>query len=62
MANKGHLALFNQGVETWGPWRRANPGIHLSLSRANLVGAHLRLLAILSFGTMALIVAAPLLH
>ena len=62
MANKAHLALFNQGLETSGQWPRNGPDIHLNLSRANLVGAHLRLLAILSFGTVALIVAAPLWH
>jgi hypothetical protein len=60
MANKEHLALFKQGVEAWSQWRRGTPGVRLDLSRANLVGAHLRLLALLSLGTVALIIAVPL--
>lgn len=41
MANKEHLALIKQGVETWNRWRRDNPDIRPDLSQASLVGAHL---------------------
>ena len=60
MANKEHLALFKQGVEARNQWRRGTPDVRPDLSRANLVGAHLRLLALLSLGTVALIIAVPL--
>jgi hypothetical protein len=60
MANKGHLALLEQGMEAWNRWRRDIPAVRLNLSRTTFVGAHLRLLAILSLGTVGLIVASPL--
>ena len=41
MANKEHLALLKQGVETWNRWRRDHPDVCPDLSQANLAGAHL---------------------
>jgi uncharacterized protein YjbI with pentapeptide repeats len=41
MANEGHLARLQQGVEAWNQWREANRGIQPDLSRANLTQADL---------------------
>jgi uncharacterized protein YjbI with pentapeptide repeats len=41
MANKEHLAILKQGVETWNRWREENPEIVPDLKGANLKGAYL---------------------
>jgi hypothetical protein len=38
MANKEHLAVFNQGVTAWNQWRREHPEILPDLRGANLLG------------------------
>jgi uncharacterized protein YjbI with pentapeptide repeats len=42
MANKEHLEIIKQGVETWNAWRQAHPDIIPDLSYVNLGGTHLR--------------------
>jgi len=42
MANKKHVALLKQGVETWNQLRRENPNARSNLSGANLHKARLR--------------------
>lgn len=42
MANKEHLFLLRQGVDTWNGWRSANFGLEPDLRGADLKGADLR--------------------
>src|SRR3954469_2828418 len=42
MANRTHVARLKQGVEAWNQWRRDNPKIRPTLSRADLIRASLR--------------------
>jgi uncharacterized protein YjbI with pentapeptide repeats len=41
MADKKHLEILEQGVETWNKWREENPYVRPDLSKANLEGAML---------------------
>jgi hypothetical protein len=41
MPNKNQLKLILQGVEGWNKWRKENPKVNVSLSKANLLGANL---------------------
>lgn len=41
MANREHLDILNQGVETWNQWRDANPNIRPDLQLASLNGKDL---------------------
>ena len=41
MANKEHVKVVRQGAEAIAEWRRANPGVRLDLSEANLREANL---------------------
>jgi hypothetical protein len=41
MANRRHLKLLKQGVETWNRWREEKPGIRPNLRGADLSGASL---------------------
>jgi hypothetical protein len=41
MANKKHLKILRQGVETWNAWREDNQVVHPDLRGANLFGADL---------------------
>ncbi|MEL4898197.1 pentapeptide repeat-containing protein [Crocosphaera sp. Alani8] len=42
MANKQHLNLLMQGVDTWNQWRKNNPEIIPDLRKANLSQLNLR--------------------
>jgi hypothetical protein len=47
MANPDHLAILEQGVETWNQWREENPELRPDLSEApgnliSLPGANLK--------------------
>lgn len=42
MANDAHLALLNQGVQTWNQWRRAHPEIRPDLNGVNISQVSLR--------------------
>lgn len=41
MANREHLDIIHQGVETWNQWRQAHLDIEPDLNEANLSGANL---------------------
>jgi hypothetical protein len=41
MANPGHLAILNQGVEAWNKWREENPDVKPDLSWVKLIGTKL---------------------
>ena len=41
MANEEHLAILNQGVETWNAWHLRNPDVTPDFRGANLRGAEL---------------------
>src|SRR5260370_42320696 len=42
MANKEHLDILKQGVETWNQWRKEYPDIHPDLIGADLSDIDLR--------------------
>jgi uncharacterized protein YjbI with pentapeptide repeats len=42
MANKEHLSLIKQGVQTWNAWRNDNPGLLIDLRHADLQEADLK--------------------
>ncbi|HBE52948.1 MAG TPA: hypothetical protein DDW76_30360, partial [Cyanobacteria bacterium UBA11369] len=42
MANKEHLVLLKQGVETWNQWRETHPEIKPDLRIADLRGLYLK--------------------
>ncbi len=41
MANKEHIKIIRQGVETWNKWVKENPKVVPDLSRASFIGANL---------------------
>jgi hypothetical protein len=41
MANPEHLAILNQGVESWNSWRSAESGTFVDLTGADFSGAGL---------------------
>jgi hypothetical protein len=42
VANDEHLAIFQQGVEVWNAWRKANPNVFPNLEGAKTYQADLR--------------------